>query len=185
MALPTPMVGAPLTATGAVFTAPLESALPTDEKIVLDPAFKALGLVGQDGVTSAEETSREEVRDWSGVIVRSLQTEYGMTVTLEFLETKVEVLKAVFGDGNVTEADGLITIIHNANERPAGAWVFEMKDGDKRTRLVLPNAQITETGERTFSKQDVIRYNVTLTAYPDEAGNNGYEYIRVAAPAAG
>ena len=181
--LPTPMVGAPVSATGAVFTAPLESALPTDEKTELDPAFKALGLVGQDGVTTSEERSTEDVRDWSGVIVRTLQTEYGMTVQLEFLETKAEVLKAVFGPDNVTEADGLITIVHNADERPAGSWVFEMKDGDKRTRLVLPNAQITETGERTFSKQDVIRYNVTITAYPDENGNNGYEYVRVAAAA--
>lgn len=183
MAMPTPMVGAPLSATGAVFTAPLETALPTDEKTALNQAFKALGLVGQDGVTTAEERSNEEVRDWSGVIVRTLQTEYGMTVQLEFLETRIEVLKAAFGPDNVTEADGLITIVHNANERPPGAWVFEMKDGDKRTRLVLPNAQITETGERTFSKQDVIRYNVTMTAYPDEAGNNGYEYVRVAAAA--
>lgn len=183
MAMPTPMVGAPLTATGAVFTAPLETALPTDETTALITGFEALGLVGQDGVTTSEETSREEVRDWSGVIVRSLQTEFGMTVALEFLETKPEVLRAYFGDGRVTEADGLITIVHNADERPASAWVFEMKDGDKRTRLVLPNAQVTETGERVFSKQDVIRYSVTLTAYPDEAGNNGYEYIRHAASA--
>ena len=183
MALPKPLVGAPLSATGAVFRAPLDTAVPTDEKTALGSGFKALGLVGQDGVTTGEERSTEQVRDWSGTIVRTLQTEYGMTVSLEFLETKLEVLETVFGAGNVTEADGLITIIHNANEREAGAWVFEMKDGDKRTRLVLPNAQVTETGERTFSKQDVIRYNVTLTAYPDESGNNGYEYIRTA-PAA-
>lgn len=183
MALPKPLVGAPLSATGGVLKAPIGTALPTDEKTALDAAFKAQGLVGQDGVTTHEERSSEEVRDWTGTIVHTLQTEYGMTVELEFLETSAEVLKTSFGGSNVTEDAGLITVVHNANERELAAWVFELKDGDARTRIVLPNAQVTDVDDRQYSKQDAVRYKVTITAYPDEAGNNGYEYIRKAASA--
>lgn len=181
MALPKPLVGAPLNATGGVLSAPVGTALPTDEKTALNVAFKALGLVGQDGVTTHEERSTEDVRDWSGSVVRTLQTEYGMTVELEFLETTTEVLKAAFGNAQVTENDGLITLVHNAQERENRAWVFEVKDGAQRIRLVLPNAQVTNVEDRSFSKQDVIRTKVTITAYPDASGNNGYEYIRTAA----
>lgn len=183
MALPRPLVGAPNSATGGVFKAPLGTALPTDEKTQLDKAFKAQGLVGQDGVTTHEDRSTEDIRDWSGVIVRTLQKEYGMTVELEFLETNLEVLKTVFGDDNVTEADGLITLVHNADESEPACFVFEIKDGKDRIRIVLPNAQVTNVDDRTYNKQDVVRYKVTITAYPDESGNNGYEYIRIASAA--
>ena len=56
-------------------------------------------------------------------------------------------------------------------------FVFDMKDGDKRRRLVLPNAQITSTEDITYVHSDIIRYGVTITAYADEDGNCAYEYV--------
>lgn len=179
MALPRPAVGAPITATGGVASGPLGTALPTDTKTELADGFVKLGLVGEDGVSLTVDRSTEDIIAWGGQKVRVIQTEKSETATLTLLESeKVEVLKAVYGEGNVTTgAGGEIAVKHNEAQLPAGVWVFDMKDGNSRRRLVLPNAQVTSTGDINYVHSDVIKYELEITAYPDESGNSAYEYI--------
>ena len=178
MALPKPMVGVPLTATGGVAAGPTDSTLPTDATTSLPAGITALGLVGDEGVSLTRERSTDDIRAWGGQIARTVQTEFSETATLQFLESdKAEVLKEVYGEDNVTVTGGNIAIKHNEQTLPSRVFVFDMKDGDKRRRLVLPNAQITATEDITYVHSDIIRYGVTITAYPDEDGNCAYEYI--------
>ena len=178
MALPRPMVGVPLTATGGVAAGPIDSTLPTDATTTLPAGVTPLGLVGDEGVSLTRERSTDDIRAWGGQIARTVQTEFSETATLQFLESdKAEVLKEVYGEANVTVTGGNIAIKHNEQELPPRVFVFDMKDGDKRRRLVLPNAQITSTEDITLVHSDIIRYGVTITAYPDEDGNCAYEYI--------
>ena len=178
MALPRPMVGVPLTATGGVAAGPIDSTLPTDATTALPAGITALGIVGDEGITLTRERSTDDIRAWGGQIVRTVQTEFSETATLQFLESdKAEVLKEVYGEGNVTVSGTDIAIKHNEQELPPRVFVFDMKDGDKRRRLVLPNAQITSTEDITLVHSDIIRYGVTITAYPYEDGNCAYEYI--------
>lgn len=179
MALPKPMVGAPLTATGGVAAGPVDSTLPTDSTTALPEGITPLGLVGDEGVALTRERSTDDVRAWGGMIARTVQTEFSETATLQFLESdKAEVLREVYGPDNVSgDAETGITIVHNEQTLPSRVFVFDMKDGDKRRRLILPNAQITATDDITYVHSDVIRYGVTITAYPDEDGNCAYEYI--------
>lgn len=184
MALPKPMVGAPLTATGGVAAGPIDTVLPTDATTALPAGLSALGLVGDEGVSLTRERSTDDVRAWGGQIARTVQTEFSETATLQFLESdKAEVLREVYGEDNVEIVSGNISIKHNEQTLPSRVFVFDMKDGEKRRRLVLPNAQITATEDITYVHSDVIRYGVTITAYPDESGNCAYEYI--GSPSAG
>lgn len=178
MSLPRPMVGAPVTATGGVAAGPVDSTLPTDATSDLPADLTPLGLVGDEGVALTRERSTDDIRAWGGQIVRTVQTEFSETASLQFLESdKAEVLREVYGEDNVTVSGGTIAIKHNEQTLPPRAFVFDIKDGGKRRRLVLPNAQITETDEITYVHSDIIRYGVTITAYPDEAGNCAYEYV--------
>lgn len=190
MALPAPMVGAPVTATGGVAAGPIDSTLPTNATTALPAGIVPLGLVGDEGVSLTRERSTDDIRAWGGQIARTVQTEFSETATLQFLESdKAEVLKEVYGEANVTiTGDGTTTplavsIKHNELTLERRVFVFDMKDGNKRRRLVLPNAQITETEDITYVHSDVIRYGVTITAYPDESGNCAYEYIDTPLPA--
>lgn len=178
MALPRPMVGVPLTATGGVAAGETDATLPTDAVTALDAAITPLGLIGDEGITLTRERSTDDIRAWGGQIVRTVQTEFSESATLQFLESdKAEVLKEVYGVDNVTVSGTDIAIKHNEQELPPRAFVFDMKDGAKRRRLVLPNAQITATEDITLVHSDIIRYGVTITAYPDDDGNCAYEYI--------
>lgn len=187
MANPRPLVGSGLKVAGYAFRAPLgaDAPIPTDEKTSLDPKFVNQGLVSQEGVTVSPEASTEEIKEWNGVTVRVVKSEYGVKVTLELMMHSAEQAKTAFGDANVTVSDdGLVTIRHNAEARMQGAWVFELKDGDARSRIVLPNAEIPSPPERSFTSGDVVRLPLEITAYPDENGDCALEYIRFDAGAA-
>lgn len=177
------LVGAPLTSTGGILSAPLGSALPTNASTPLDATFKALGLIGEDGLSETADRSTEPVRAWGGSVARVLQTEFGLSYTWQFITTNEAVLREVHGDSNVTVTPGVdpahdeLAIAVNKKMLPVKSYIFEVKDGDNKIRIVIPNGQITAVGGKTYSHNDIIRREVTLTCYEDESGNEGYEYI--------
>ena len=178
MALPEPMVGAPVSATGAIAKADIGTVVPTDATTELDAGFEVLGLVGEDGVTMSTERSRDDKRAWGGQIVRTVQSAHGVSLTFTLLESsKAEVLKALFGDDNVTSTAGKIAVSHNEQIPSKGVFAITMKDGEKRRRLVTSNAQMIMEGDVQYVHSEIITYSVTVTCYPDEDGNSVIEYI--------
>ena len=170
------------TATGVVRIAPLGTALPTDAKTPLDAAFAKTGYIGEDGVGDAPERETSEQKAFGGDTVTILNTGYKETFKWKFLQSlDVDVLKAVYGTENVTEKAGVITILHNGKDLPRAVFVLELAlSGGKIKRLVIPEGQITELSEVSYKDGEVTGYEVTMTTYPDAAGNNVYEYISAA-----
>lgn len=176
------IAGTPL-ATGGVLVAPLGTALPTDSTVSPNVLFLSAGYVGEDGLTESGSRSTDKKKEWGGRVVRVLQTDYSLTYQFAFLESRNStVLKTVFGDANVasTAANGshglLQAIKKNAELIPHKEYIFEMKDGDVRTRVVVPDGQITEVGDVTWTNGDLVQYQVTVECFPDASGNNAYEY---------
>src|SRR5699024_2477043 len=59
----------------------------------------------------------------------------------------------------------------NADVLEHRTWVFELKDGDNRIRVVVPDGQITTRGEINYTHAGAIQYEVTIEAVPDVDGN--------------
>lgn len=165
---------------GAIYRAPLGTALPTDATTALGEAFKALGYCSEDGLTNTNSPESDSTKAWGGDTVLTYQTakedNFGFTL-IEALS--VEVLKAIYGSDNVTGtlATG-ITVTANADEAEEAVWVFDMilRDGALK-RIVVPDGKISEVGEITYSDSDAVGYETTLAAMPDTSGNTHYEYI--------
>src|SRR5690606_15237495 len=88
---------------GALRRAPLGTDGPTSATGVLDPGFVALGYIGADGFTESNTRDTTKKKAFGGATVKILQTDYASTITFTFLESlNAEVLKAVFGEDNVT-----------------------------------------------------------------------------------
>ena len=178
------VAGKPL-ASGGVLVAPLGTALPTDVSTAPNVAFVAAGYIGEDGLTETTDRSTDKVKAWGGDVVKVLQTDFSVTYQFTFLESlNAEVLKAVYGDDNVTttaatvSAGTLHAVKVNGDVLPRKSFVFEVKDGDARIRIVVPDGQITEVGDVTYSDGEVVGYQVTVEAFRDATTDaNALKYL--------
>lgn len=171
-------------ASGGIKVGPLGSTVPTDATSTLDAALRGAGYVGEDGVTQTIDTETTDIKAWGGDTVRTIQTSHSVTYTFRFLQTNDVVLKEVYGEQNVTSTSTGIAVLINSAELPRRAWVFDMRDGADRIRIVIPEGQITSRSDVTYVHSDAVSYEVTVTAYPDGQGNKAYQYIERNAGAA-
>lgn len=182
--------------TGPILSAPRGTRLPEGIGDTIDPAFGSSGYVSEDGLTLTPERSHEGIKDWSGAVVKNALSEFGASLGWAHLETNEESLRNYLGDDNVqvtaatAEVGKRIAAQLKAAELPRKSWIVKMKDGAARVLLVIPDGQITETGEVAFTKTGAITWPVTMTTYPDANGVHVYIYlddgeVLTAVPAAG
>lgn len=165
---------------GAVFRAPLGTALPTTAKDELDEAFKNLGYCSDSGITNSNSPSNTSVKAWGGDVVLNTQTEKPDTFKFTLIEAMNEnVLKTVYGDDNVSgDISKGIAIKANSDEQMESAWVIDMiLKGGALKRVVIPNGKVTAVGDVTYADTSAVGYETTVSASPDESGNTHYEYI--------
>lgn len=166
---------------GAIFRAPVGTALPTDVTTTLNAAFKSVGYIDENGVTNSNSPTSENIKEWGGQIVHNMGTEKADTWKFKMIESEnEEVLKTVYGDDNVTGTlSAGMTVKANAAEAVPMAWVIDMvMSNNVAKRVVIPSATVTEVADIVYKANEAIGYEVTLSATPDESGNTHYEYIK-------
>lgn len=174
--------GKPLT-TGGVLIGTSGATLPTTPSATTT-GFTALGYVGDDGLTETADRSTDKIKAWGGDIVKVVQTEFSLSYQFTLYETlNANVLKAVYGTSNVAttaanSTHGTIQSVSiNGGTLAVLPWIFDMKDGTAKIRVVVPKGQVTAVGEITYNDGGVIGYQVTVEAFADSSGNQAYKYI--------
>lgn len=178
------LVGAPdqSATVGAVNYAPTNTTLPTDASSALGQGFTKCGYVSEDGLVISTDYGTKQIKDWSKSTVRTLLDEFTGEVTFSFIQTDYESLCAIFGTENVVKTEATsshgtqITVKIGAHIAGAKAYVFNMKDGNAKVRVVLPNATPTLNGDLTFNAGDAINWSVKLTCGADVNGESIYIY---------
>lgn len=178
------LVGAPdqSATTGAVNYAATTATLPTDATSTLGNGFTSCGYVSEEGLTISTDYGTVPIKDWSKSTIRTLLDEFTGEVTFSFIQTDYESLCAIFGAEYVTKTNATsshgeqITVKIGAHLATPKAYVFNMKDGDARVRVVLPNATPKLNGDLTFVAGEAINWAVLLDCGADASGESIYIY---------
>lgn len=164
---------------GYLFRAPIGSNKPTDIKTALDPAFKCCGFVSEDGLTFETESDREEIKDMNGMTIHSAKSSHTETMVATLAEVKRDVLAIMYGENNVTDANGIVTAHIKGADAEHAVYVAELvlKNG-RRWRRVVHDAQATELSEMAVKAGELLGREATFTCFPDaETGDYYTDFI--------
>ena len=163
---------------GYIFSAPAGTTLPTDIETSLDPAFKCLGFISEDGYVETVEEDSEDMVDMNGDLMDSSTSNRVESAQVTFAEIKSETLKRQYGEKNVTDVNGLITVKHNSDSHPVFVYVLELVlKNNRRWRKVVPQGQSSELDDLTIASSELCQRALTFKYLTDEQGNTCYDYI--------
>lgn len=165
---------------GAVHRAALGTALPKSANEELDPGFASLGYVSDDGITNSNSPESDSAKAWGGDTVLNYQSAKPDTFAFKLIEAmNVDVLKTVYGTENVKgDLESGIEVKANSAQQEEYAWVIDMiLKGGVLKRIVIPQASITEVGDIVYADEEVVGYETTISAVPDEVGDTHREYV--------
>jgi hypothetical protein len=152
------------------------ASLPTDATSS-PTGFGELGYLSEDGFTEATDVDSDEIVAWqNGTVVRRTITSQAKTFELMMIETNAEVLEFVRPGSTLTGTAANYTMEVVAISPIRKAVIFDILDGTRRIRKVVPNCEITDFGDVEYKNGEPIGYPVTVTAYPDDTSVVYYEY---------
>lgn len=174
---------------GAIYRATRTNNLvvPTTASATLSADYKCMGYISEDGLKNNMKVESDKIKAWGGDVVLAFQKGKEDTFKFQLLEVlNEEVLKAVFGTGNVTVTAATsstpksIAVNVDSDEQVEAVWVIDMimRDNNPK-RIVIPYGKITELGEISYKDDEAVGYDITLTAVADTSGNTHYEYMNI------
>lgn len=164
---------------GYIFVAPAGTALPTDYSTALPTAYKCLGFISEDGYVETVDSDSEDLVDMNGDLMDSPQTSRVESAQLTLAEIKAMTLKLMYGDENVTDNAGVITVKHNGNSN--GTWVVVLDlllKNNRKWRKVVPLFQCSELDDLTLAVGELAARALTAKYLTDADGNTCYDYIQ-------
>lgn len=170
--------------TGAILASPkLQQTAPSHAGDTIPTEAVDAGYVSDDGLELTVDRSTNDIKDWSGTVVKKILETFSGQLKWTQLETNEQSLKNFAGESNVkvtaaTSSTGTRTTVKiKADELPHKSWYFKMKDGNAKILIFVPDGQVTSTDTITFSATDAIKWPVTLSCYPDKNGNSIYIFL--------
>ncbi|MER8256733.1 hypothetical protein [Streptomyces albidoflavus] len=163
--------------TGAAYVAAPDSTLPTDATTPWDAAFTDIGWISDDGITESNSADATEIKGWQGgATVRKVISASEMSFSFTAIETSKTVLELYHKGSKVLTTDGKSVLAVKAPGPDRRTFGFDVIDGDSHIRIVVPDGEVSETGDITYKGDEAVAYELTITAYPGPDGTVAIKY---------
>ncbi|MGW2228285.1 phage tail tube protein [Streptomyces formicae] len=141
--------------------------------------WEPLGAISDDGLTYGFDEDSQEFTPWGLTspfrtqITKSVRT---FKVTLwETARVAVQSVMYRLPAAELEPVGGLTSFAETASPVPdRRAWWFLVMDGDTAKGFYVPQGEVSDRSDVTFKQDEMSGYEITVTAYPDEAGNTVY-----------
>ncbi|MBF6330862.1 hypothetical protein [Nocardia transvalensis] len=189
--------------TGVVFAMPytatdadkiIDGAKDFTKDLVKDLKMVSLGGLSEAGIVNSQSRDVQKIKEFGGSVIAVPQSDYTETLKIELVEaSNLDALRLVFGKDNIKEIKGTganasvtvaIEVRHSSN--PLDDWILvtETVQGNKLRRQIVPKGKPTTVGDVSQVSNDIVKYDVTIEAFPYK-GLNVVEYLSLGIPAAG
>lgn len=140
---------------------------PADAVAAPDVGWTDLGYASEDGVTITPSMDTEDINAWqSAVPVRRIVTGSTLEVGFTLIQSNAETM-ALYFNATVNAGNFEIPVAPDPLER---ALLVDWIDGGENFRLLIPRAQLSETGEATLARGEAVGFELTFTALAPAAG---------------
>ncbi len=166
---------------GYLFSAPAGTPVPTNFWDELDPAFKCLGYVAEDGLEEVPDGSADDVTDMNGDVVGETNEKTTETLKFKLMEISEESLAMRFGHENIDSSDAAQLVVdHNwSKAKEERAIVAELVLKNKRRwRKVISDSTVNERGGMQLNGSNVAGHEVTVKYLSDADGSCAKDYIQ-------
>jgi hypothetical protein len=170
--------------TGAVYVAPLATALPTTTSAAWNAAFVDLGYLSEDGIVEAHDDQSSEVKAWqNGDTVREMITGSKATYTFTLIETTAAGLALYYKGSTITGTGaGPATVAVKNPTAERKAFGFDVVDGLNIVRWTIATGEVSDRGDITYKNDEAVGYELTITAFP---ASNGVHTTKIISALAG
>ncbi len=148
------------------YTAPVGSTAPTDTTTALAAAWKAAGLLSEDGASESRDQDSSDLYAWGGKLVRTTKSKHKRQIKVTCLEENLVVYGLVNPNSTAATTTGVTTRTVKVPKADPRAFLLELKDGAITKRRVIPKGEVTEVGEVTLSDSELQAFELTITIYP-------------------
>lgn len=154
-----------------LYTGPIGTALPAALATAMStvPAWKAVGLLSEDGASESRDEDVSEFYSWGGRLVRTRRSKHKRQIKVTCLEDNLVVFGLTNPNSTVATATGVNTRTVKIPKSEKVAFVLELVDGAITRRRHIPTGEVVEVGAVTLSDSDLQAFELTITIYPDSA----------------
>lgn len=157
--------------TGGVRVAAVGTTAPTGPTGVYAAGWTELGYLSEDGITEANDSDTTEIKAWqNGATVRKVISSSETTFQFTVIETNKETWGLYYPGSTFATATGTTTATIKVPTADPRAFAFDVIDGDKHLRIIVPKGEISERGDLVYKGDEAIGYEFTMTCYPASDG---------------
>ncbi len=157
--------------TGAIWKAPLGTALPTDSTTAWGTGFVNMGLA-TDGFTRTPTLKTQKISAWQTLFgVRSFATERGEKFTWESIESNTATVSLAWGGATMTPGTAGIYTLDIPDGQLADFIIgVDWSDGVTSSRFVIPHATLVTLPVVKYVRTDAVRYPFEIEAMSPGGG---------------
>jgi len=153
---------------GQVYIAPVGSTLPSSTTTAVDAAFFDLGYISEDGVTWTNSVDVQDINAFQSLLpVRRVVT--GRTTELSFTlrQWNAATFSFALGGGSfdTVGSDYIFTPPANGAALQEFSVVFDWADGDKKYRLIIARAAVTDSVETQIVRNAASDLPIKLSVF--------------------